>query len=86
MEFVTPGWNELNPLWRMFMLVGGVSIGWGIHDILVSPSSAGMGPLVLGATAVIGGTALIEYLFNEEKDEPVAPNAKRPPPSDSSDE
>lgn len=85
MGFVTPTWYELNPLWRMFMLLGGIAIGWGINDILVSNSSDGMGPLVIGGAFVIGGTTLVEYLFNEEEDEPVAENAERPSSGDSGD-
>jgi hypothetical protein len=52
----------------MFMLLGGIAIGWGINDILVSNSSDGVGPLVIGGVFVIGGTTLVEYLFNEEED------------------
>lgn len=84
--FVTPSWFRMNPFWRLLLLVGGIAIGWGLNDMLGHHSSAGIWPLVTGTIAVIGGTALIEYLFSEEKDESVASNAKRPSSGDPSDD
>lgn len=80
---MTPSWFRMNPLWRFLLLFGGMAIGWGLNDMLGYHSSEGIFPLVVGTIGVIGGAALIEYLFSEEEDEPVAPNAKRPPSGDS---
>ena len=84
--FVTPPWDQINPFWRLSMLLGSISLGWGLNDMLGHHSSDGIWPLTVGVIGTIVGTAVIEYLFSEEKDEPVAPNAKRPPSSNSSDD
>lgn len=86
MGFVTTPWSRINPLWKLSLLFGGTFVGWGLHAMLGSHSSEGIVPLVTGSVLVIGGTALIEYLFCEEEDEHVAQNAKRPSSSDSSDD
>lgn len=84
--FVTPSWGNQNPFWKLVVLGGSVTLGWGLNDALVHHSVDGYWHMWVGAIAVIGGSTLIEYLFREEEDEPVAPNAKRPSSGDPSDE
>lgn len=64
-DFDLVPWERVNPFWRFSILVGAVSVGWGLHALLSSKDSAGLTPLILGTATLIGGSALFEYLFCE---------------------